>query len=221
MEDKNLEAALQAYKNKTDETWLMNVMNLNMACIEALQKEKAKSKLNSLVPIKTIMVILGIIYVLFLGVLVYGNHFKNPYFSVSISMIMLVTMIAIIVYIKHIVLIRQINYSESITDAQKKLSALQSSTINITRILWLQLPFWCTWFWSNQWISDTGITFWVIALPIALLFTLMAIWLYINISLKNKDKKWFRILFGSAEWTSVVKAKEFIDEIDEFKKDSI
>jgi hypothetical protein len=221
MEDKNLEAALQAYKNKSDETWLMNVMNLNMACIEALQKEKAKSKLNSLVSLKMIMVVLGIFYVLFLGILVYGNHSKNPYFGVSISMIMLITIIAIVVYIKHIVMIRQINYSESITDVQTKLSALQSSTINIGRILWLQLPFWCTFFWSKRWIISNDIKFWLIAFPVALAFTLMAIWLYRNISLKNKDKKWFRVLFSSSEWTSVVKAREFIAEIDEFKKDAM
>src|ERR1022692_2226482 len=219
MEDKNLEAALQAYKNKSDETWLMNVMNLNMACIEALQKEKAKSKLNSLSTFKKLVIVGGLIYILFLGLLVYFDRFRHLYFSISMSMILLITIIAIIVLIKHIVMIRQINYSTSITYTQKKLSDLQSSTINIYRISWLQLPFWSTWFWSSKWIYS-GIRFWLTAFPITLLLTLMAIWIYGKISFRNKDKKWFKFLMNSPEWTSVIKAKEFIDEIAEFKKDS-
>jgi len=59
-------------------------------------------------------------------------------------MIALITAIAIVVYIKHIVIIKEINYSDSITDTQEKLAVLQSSTIGIGRILWLQLPFWST-----------------------------------------------------------------------------
>jgi hypothetical protein len=219
MDDKNLEAALQAYKNKSDETWLMNVMNLNMACIEALQKEKAKSKLISLSVFKKMVIAGGLLYILFLGFLVYLDHFRHFYFSFSMSMILLITMIAIITMIKHIVMIRQINYSTSITDTQKKLSALQYSTINIFRISWLQLPFWSTWFWTSQWIYHSGINFWLIAVPVTLILALIAIWLYRKISFKNKDKKWFKFLMNSSEWTSVAKAKEFIDEIDEFKKD--
>src|ERR1017187_9375730 len=124
MDDKNLEAALQAYKNKSDETWLMNAMNLNMACIEALQKEKAKSKLSSLSIFKKMVIAGGLMYILFLGFLVYFDHFRHLYFSLSVSIILLITVIAIIVLIKHIVMIRQINYSTRITDTQKKLSAL-------------------------------------------------------------------------------------------------
>jgi len=218
MEDKNLEAALQDYKNKSDETWLMDLMNLNMACIEALQKEKAKSRLNSLTVFKKILIVSGVIYILLIGGLVYSDHFTHPYFSVSMSMIMLITIIAIIALIKHIVMIHQINYSTSITDAQKKISALQSSTINIYRFSWLQLPFWSTWFWSTEWIYTAN--FWVIAFPITLLLSLMAIWIYRNMSYRNKDKKWFKFLMNSPEWTSVVTAKEFLDEIDEFKKET-
>jgi hypothetical protein len=63
--------------------------------------------------------------------------------------------------------------------------------------------------------------FWLIAVPIALLFAYASIWLYRNINYRNMDKKWFRILFGSSEWTSVIKATNFINEIDEFRKDKI
>jgi hypothetical protein len=214
METQELKNAWNASDKNLEKLW-----SLNMRCIEMVQTQKAKSKLNLLAIFKSAAVLLGILYVLLLGILVYGNHFKNLYFTFSIGVIMVINAVTIAVYIKHIVLIRQINYSESIIDAQKKLAELQTSTINIGRILWLQLPFWSTWFWNSKWIMNNSVNFLLTAFPIALFFAFVAVWLFKNISLKNSNKKWFRILFSSTEWTSVTKAIAFISEIDEFKKD--
>ena len=213
MENEELKNTWNAYDNSLDKLWA-----LNLHCIELVQTQKARSKLHSLAIFKILVVILGILYVLFLGLLIYGNHLRNMYFTISIGMIALITSIAIVVYIKHIVMIGQISYSENIVETQNKLSALQSSTINIVRIIWLQLPFWSTWFWSSNWIIYGGIQFWLIPFPITLFFTLAAIWLYRYISLKNSNRKLFKILFSSTEWTSITRAMAFLDEIDEFKK---
>ncbi len=214
METQELKNAWNASEKNLENLW-----TLNMRCIEMVQTQKAKSKLNGLAAFKSVAIILGILYVLFLGILVYGNHFKNLYFTFSIGIIMVINIVAIAVYIKHLVLISQINFGESIINAQKKLAELQASTINITRIIWLQLPFWCTWFWSSNWINNNTANFLLTAFPIALFFAVVAVWLFKNISLQNSHKKWFRILFSTTEWTSVIKAIEFINEIDEFKKD--
>ena len=42
-----------------------------------------------------------------------------------------------------------------------------------------------------------------------------AAWLYKNIRLKNAGKKWFRALLGK-EWNSVVYAKEYLEELEDF-----
>jgi len=170
MEDQELKEIWAAYDKKLEEAKVLNLQSwaLNLQCFEELQTHKAKSKLSSLANFKLGVIVLGIVYVLLLALLVYGNHGKNIFFAVSMSMIALITTIAIAVYIKHIVIIRQINYSDSITDTQEKLSALQSSTIDIGRILWLQLPFWSTFFWSTEWMMK-DIKFWLVAFPIALL----------------------------------------------------
>lgn len=215
----NIENLLQDYKNKTEETSLMHAMQLNIGLLTVLQKQRANSKLRSLAAIKIIAVILGIIWVLFLAVLVYGTGFNYPYFSISASAIIIFTVIAIVVYIKHFILIRQINYSESITATQKKLSELKLSTINVARVLFLQMPFYTTWFWSSTWIHYDELNFWLITFPITLAFTVLAIWLYKNISPANSHKKWFRILFNSPEWTLVIKANEFIKVIDDFENE--
>ncbi len=213
MEDITLKNLWKAQDEKLEKT-----MRLNLYLLESLQKQKAESKLSSLARFKGWAVALGVIWVLFLGVLIYGNQLQNIYFTVSVGMIMLFNIAAVAIYIKHITLIRQLDYSQSITATQKKLSVLQASTFNL-RFLLLQTPFYTTWFWSTGMINDMGMRFWFISLPITLLFTVLAIWLYKNLTLENMHKKWVRGLINSTpEHTSVFKAIDFLNELEEFKK---
>ena len=213
MEDITLKNLWKAQDEKLDRT-----MKLNLYLLESLQKQKAESKLNSLARFKGWVVVLGIIWILFLGLLIYGNQLKNIYFTISVSIILLFNIFAVAVYIKHIALIRQLDYSESITNTQKKLSKLQASTFNL-RFLFLQTPFYTTWFWSTGMINGDLIKFWFIAVPITLAFTALSIWVYKNLTLENMHKKWVRSLINStSEHTSVFKAIDFLNEIEEFKK---
>ena len=213
MEDITLKNLWKAQDEKLEKT-----LKLNLYLLESLQKQKAESKLNSLARFKGWAVVLGVIWVLFLGLLIYGNQLQNIYFTVSVSMIMLFNIAAVAIYIKHIALIRQLDYSQSITATQNKLSVLQASTFNL-RFLLLQTPFYTTWFWSNGMINDMGMRFWFISLPITLLFTVLAIWLFKNLTLENMHKKWVRSLINSTpEHTSVFKAIDFLNELEEFKK---
>ena len=116
-------------------------------------------------------------------------------------------------------MITNINYSETVTDTQQKLSELQSSIISDNRFLLLQFPFYTTWFYSMQWITSSPLSFWFIAFPITLLFTFFGIWLYINYSKKNLHKPWVRSLMEGSGFNSVTKAMDFLDEITVYKKD--
>ena len=79
------------------------------------------------------------------------------------------------------------------------------------------MPLYSTWFWSPRFITGSGLAFWTIAVPIVLLLTFGAIWLYRSITLANADRKWFRLLFNGIEWTPMLRAMEYLKEIDEFK----
>ncbi len=217
----SIDNLLQDYKNRTEENLLMQVMQLNADLVSALQKQKANSKLRKLTAFKIAVAVLGMVWIAFLAAIVRGTYFINPYFTVSVTMIIMVNIIAVAVYIKHIVLIQQINLSESIVYAQKKLAELQLSTITITRILFLQMPLWVTCWWNSSWINFGELKFWLIPFPIALAFTLAAIWLFKNISVENSNKKWFKLLFGTPEWTYVVQSMEFIKVIDDFKNEEV
>lgn len=214
MEEMELKSIWNAYNRKLERS-----LKLNLRMFEDMQTSKAKSKLNALLSIKAVGIGFGIIWVLLLGVLVYGNHFKNIYFSVSVSMIMLFNIIAIVAYIKQIVLINQIDYTQSITSTQAKLAKLQVDTVNTTGLVWLQLPFYTTFFWNQEWMmKDTG--FWLIAFPITLLFTALAIILYKKITPENLDKKWVKkMMMIGMEYKYALVASEMLQEIEDFKKE--
>ena len=133
---------------------------------------------------------------------------------------MLITSAAIIVYIYHIVLINKINNSESLLKTQETIAHLKLSTINITRILFLQAPFYCTFWWSISFVVNAPLSFWLISFPVALAFTFASLWLWRNISIKNANKRWFKILFNSPEWNSLVKANNFLEEIHNYRKEN-
>lgn len=218
MEDNELQSMWRADATKVDPAYVMNLQAwaLHARTIEYVQTFKAEASLRSLVAFKKNAVIIGIIWSLLLGMLIYGNHFKNVFFSGSLSVILLFSIVAIVVYIRQIVLIKSINYGEKVVGIQEKLLKLQVSTVNIIRLLWLQLPFYTSFFWSREWI-ETDPAFWYTAFPITLVFTFLAIWIYRHISFKNTDKKWFGKLLGKKDWGSIIAARASLDEIATFK----
>ena len=212
----------KAYDQKLEEARVLNLQSwaLNFKSFEAIQTQKAKSKLNSLGRFKTWAIVAGILWVAFLAFLIYHSFtFSKIFFVLSAGIIALTTLIAVIVYIQHVIWIRQIDNSESVVEVQKKAAKLQTSTLQIVRILFLQMPFYTTFWFTPQMVMSGDIKFWFISFPIVLLFSFFSIWLYRNINFRNVNKKWFKILFNSPEWTSVAKAIEFVKEIEDYKND--
>ena len=220
MENKSIDSMLQSFSKNEDDTWLMNVMQLNMDCIIALQKQKTKSILSSLVNIKAIVAFLGILWIWFLVfLLVHSLTIEKIFFVVSVAAIVIFNVYAVVIYIMHIVLIKQINKSNSITETQHKLARLQTSTMQITRVLFLQSPFYTTWFLSVDMLAGASTIMLIFQFFITAFFTFLSVWLYRNINFENAGRKWFKILFSGKEWTSVTKAIAFMQEIEDFKND--
>ncbi len=218
MEDIELKNMWDASNQQLEQARVLNLQSwvLSTKTFEYLQKHKAQSKLDGLSTFKKWMIALGILWSLFLVLLVTGDHFRHIYFSASVAILAAFNIYAVYAYINQVILIKQINYESSIIDTQKKLTELQVSTISIVRILFLQAPFYTTFYWNTQWMQ-TDSKFWLISFPISILISLASLWLYRNISFKNAGKKWFRNLMGTREWTSIIDAKQYLEEIEELK----
>lgn len=224
MEDHQLTSLWKSYEQQLAEARLLNLQSwvLNLQQFERQQQQKAHQTLNGVIRLKTGLVVAGMLWVALLAfLLVHSLVWSKIFFVVSAASISLITLVAIVVYVQHIVWIKQIKPYHSVTEVQKKLEQVKSSTLQITRILFLQAPFYCCWFVTPAMIASDPLAFWFIAFPITAGFAIVSIWLYVNIKPVNVEKKWFRRLFSSKEWTGIVDAAVFLEEIEDFKKEIV
>lgn len=224
MDDPELSELWKQYNQKIERANILNLQSwvLQLQTFEYLQIEKARARLNAMGRWKRLVIALGVLWVLFLVfLLVISLAASKIFFTVSVTAILGFNIYAVIVYIYHTVLIAAIDNSESLIQVQEKTARLKASTLQATRILFLQTPFYATFFWNLQWIRESPVSFWLITFPIALLLAAGSIWLYRNIHPGNADKKWFRLLFSGKEWTPIIRAMNYLKEIEEYKKNNI
>ncbi|MES1160951.1 MAG: hypothetical protein ABUM51_09355, partial [Bacteroidota bacterium] len=180
MDDQELNQLWKQYDQALERANILNLQSwvLHLQTVELVKTEKAKSKLKSLGSCKKGMVLLGILWVVFLiFVLANSIAWSKLFFALSVAAILAFNIYAVLVYIRHVVLIGDIDNSESLVDVQRKTALLKASTLNSTRILFLQTPFYSTFFWTWQWMTH-DVYFWLIAFPVTLLLTAASIWLY-------------------------------------------
>ncbi|MEM9720072.1 MAG: hypothetical protein AAGA10_12515, partial [Bacteroidota bacterium] len=172
-------------------------------------------------PIKYVGTILGVPWTLFLMVLVFlGYQSGAILFTGSFVVILLITLIALGTYIYHLVLITKINLSDSILEVQKKLAKIKTSTITVTRIAALQLPFWTTWYVNPSFLFSGDIAYLTVNTVITGLFTYFAVWLFRNIKPENVNKKWIKIFFSDVEWRAVDQARNILNQIEGYEKET-
>jgi glucan phosphoethanolaminetransferase (alkaline phosphatase superfamily) len=192
-------------------------LQLNLRLLSEVQSQKAKSVLRSFVAARVITIVIGAIY---MALLCFAFWFirSQPVMAVSFGVFILCTALAIGESIQELGVIHRISYGDNVVDTQQKLAGIQSSIIRMLRISWIQLPFWSTFFVSNELLRKGGREFLMIEIPIVLFFTILAIFLYKNITVENANKKkWVRGLIRGTGIKSVTRAMDFMKEIAEFK----
>src|SRR5690606_4281035 len=162
MEDTELKALWQAYDQKLERS-----LALNLHLVKELQTQKARSALRSLAWYKVLLIVLGLVWTGILGWLLY--HFfavERIFFVVSAGMVILFNIIGIASYIRHLVLIHRIDNSDHVLATQRHLAELQASTLRVMRILYLQLPFYTTFFYTREMFLHGGLWFWLSTVPV-------------------------------------------------------
>lgn len=196
---------------------------INKRMLKDNLSEKAENNLRSMVRGKAAGIVIAVLYLVFLGFLLSLaiNNYSSAanYFIISIGAIFLINVKALYDYIHHLVLINSIDNDGSITDIQEKISRLQVSIVQHTRIMFLQFPFWSTFFLSDKWFpGNVGPLVIIIQIVITLSLTILAVFLYKNITVSNLDKKWVKSLLSGAGGKKIIKAQAFYNEIESFKK---
>lgn len=214
MENTELINLWKDYDKRLEENIIVNRKN-----VEEITKLKLKSLLFSMKPIKIFTLVVGILWVLFIDNVLFALYpFASIYFIISVLIHVILTKLAIGLYIYHLILIDQADNSKTVIETQENLSKLKSSTLLVAKILFLQLPVWTTFYWNKGMIENGNIFGWTIQILITVAFTICALWLFINIKDENKDKKWFKIIFNGKEWSPMLKSIDLLNDIKEFKR---
>ena len=86
----------------------------------------------------------------------------NLFFLFSATIQIGLTAIALIIYIYQLIKIYEVDITDPILKTQNKLANLKTSTLWITRILFLQLPVWTTFYWNTSMIENGNWFLWII-----------------------------------------------------------
>lgn len=209
----------KAYDRKLEASLMLNKSN----AIE-ITRLKTKSLLSSMTPLKLFTIVVGMLWV-FVGATLISNLFVHayasvsPFFLYSAAFQLLLTAIGIGIYLYQLVLIHQMDITDTLIKTQKRLTQLKSSTLWVARILLLQLPAWTTFYWSMDLIKSGHLPYIFLNSVVTLLAIAVSLWLFINIRYENREKKWFKLIFEGKEWTPVIKAIELHKEIEAFERE--
>jgi hypothetical protein len=217
MEDRDLVALWKSYDKKLEENLLLNRKNL-----EAITSIKIQSFLASMKPMKIFTIIVGILWVGVVDVLLINLFtIASPFFLISAGIQVLLTKLAIGIYVYQLILIQLVDINEPIVAAQEKIAKLKSSTIWVTRFLFLQFPVWTTFYWTESMWKNGSIALYLIQVIVTGSFTFLAVWLFHNINYANSDKKWFRLIFAGKEWDPLIKSMALLSQINDYKNETI
>ena len=220
MDDIQLRNLWKDCNENPEDATILNVKSLalNFESFAMLQHNKAKAKIKSLLLSKILSIIFGITFVWFVTE-IFLTFYRNLYFAVSAGCIIVLTVITILDYIRQIFIIADMNFDDTLVQTQQKLVFLQTSIIRSVRVSFLQLPFYSTFYITQEMIQSGGAAFWIFMSIFTGSFIAIALFFYKNISYKNINRKWVRTLLDGSGGKSVIKAMEFMNEIEEFKKD--
>ena len=211
MEESAIRQLWQEYDRKLE----IN-LQLNYKILREIQTRKYKDHIGSFRINQVIGVVTGILWVLLL-VFLATHHAGNIYFAISLGGIALFNVFAVAAYIRHLVMLDRVNIADNITAAQQKLAAIQASLNNVGRILVLQTPFYCTFWYSPALVEHGGTWFWVINLSILSLSIILSVYLFRTLTYENIHRQWVRVFIESLGGRKLTKAMEFLQEIEAYK----
>ncbi len=221
MNELELKHLWQSSNEKLEESLVVN-KNLTVD----INQMKVHTLLSSMKPTKIFALLVGILWVGIGGIAlgsIYLNSFAvaNKFFLFSDSIQVGLTAVALFVYLYQLIKIYQVDITDPVMKTQEILSNLKISTLWVTRILFLQLPVWTTFWWNETMLTDWTILQWSVVLFFTISFTIIAVWLFCNIKFENRDKKWFQLIFGGKEWTPLMKSMELLEQVEEYKGEKV
>jgi hypothetical protein len=198
-----------AINQKSDKTSLDN-----------LTKRNVSHFLSSMKPIKIFTLLVGLLWVFSIGYVLIKltiNAYDQVslYFLYSAYFQVMLTAMAVILYIIQLSTLYSIDFNKPVVILQKTLINLKASTLNVIKILILQLPFWTTFYWNESMFKNGTLPLFILQGAVTISFTCLAIWLFFNLKFENADKWWFKLLLQGKEWEPLITSINILNDMEE------
>lgn len=193
-------------------------LHLNRIQAEEITRLKIRSLLSSMRPIKVFALAVGVVWIVWVdGLLVvtFGN--ASPFFWWSALFQVVLCKMAVGIYLYQLLLLAGTDIAEPVLETQARLARLKATTLSVTRILFLQLPAWTTFYLTPAMLRDSSLLGLMIQFLVTASTVVAAGWLFTHIREKNKDARWFRVLFSGREWDPLLKSLELLDQTRDYQ----
>lgn len=198
---------------------LQRSLKLNQRLLEEIQSRKVRVSFNWQIVFKVMVILLGIGMNIVMGSLLWAFR-SNPVFVVSAGLIILFTSYCIAGYFLQLLLMLSINLSKSILATQRQLAQLEAVIVWTLRVSFLQAPVWPFLFVPKSlWVHGAPL-YWVIEGAVVLLLLLVVVWMYRRITVPGASRGWVKKMVDNEGGKSIARARAFIREIEEYKKES-
>jgi hypothetical protein len=214
--------------NDTDLKYLWQTGNEQIAIsqksdktsLDKLTKRNVSHFLSSMKPIKIFTLLVGLLWVFSIGYVLIKLSINaydqvSLYFLYSAYFQVMLTAVAVILYIIQLSTIYSIDFNKPVVILQKTLIKLKASTLNITKILILQLPFWTTFYWNESMFKNGTLPLFILQGAVTISFTYLSLWLFFHLKFENADKWWFKLLLQGKEWEPLITSINILNEMEE------
>ena len=223
MEDKVLSELLNEYDKKISES-----LSVNTQLVSELKTKKSYSQLKKLRRNRLIELVISLVISLFLGGFIYYSlNLIILGWLISSCIILSFTLFAASSCIRQLILISKFNLNQPVIENQKILSRLQLYNIMYLRMGILQIPFYMSYitifsriFFAYDFWVHVGTTWALVNLAFSVLLFPFIWWVFKKISYKNMNIPWVKYLIEHAGGKTIVRAMEFLNEIDEYENKS-
>jgi hypothetical protein len=223
MEDKVLSELLNEYDRKISES-----LPVNTQLLSELKTKKSYSQLKKLRRSRLIeLAISSVISLLLVGYIYYSWNLHYFGWVISCLIIICFSLFAVSSCIRQLILISKFNLNQPVIENQKILSRLQIYNIMHIRMGILQIPFYVNYitifsrmFFAYDFWVHTGAIFALVNVAFGFLLFPFIWWVFKEISYKNMNIPWVKYIIEHAGGKTIVRAMEFLNEIDEYENKS-
>lgn len=194
-------------------------MQMNQRLMTEIGSQKVRRSFNWQIAFKVMMIGLGIAWNIVVGTLLWRFR-SEPVFVVSAAVVLVCTGYAVGGYIVQLLLLLQINMSESILGTQKQLAQLEAVIVRTIRVPVLQTPVYTFFYITRSQIATAGPGFWLIQGGVTAAAILVTIWVYRHLTVLNAGRKgWVKQMVDNEGGKTIARAREFIREAEEWGKE--